>query len=159
MAVPSSAILHIWFFYIYCLMFLLSPSASHISPHRFWKYLLWKGNKDITASLPLLVMWKMNHCTNMIRLASCPLMAYTVKVNMVAIIQIVWVVPGKKQSVSWLHTLCAVLGRWSFLLNVINMTCCFNNFLQRKFKMSNMMLLVSMAAPVLCFISANINNK
>ena len=31
----------------------------------------------------------MSHCTNVRRLASCPLVACTVKVNMVAIIQIV----------------------------------------------------------------------
>lgn len=150
MAVQSSAILHICLFCIYFLIFLLSPTASHISPHRFWKRLLWKGNKDITASLPLLVTWKMNHCTNTIRLASCPLMAYNVKVNMVAIIQTVWVVPGKKQSVSWQHTVCAGLGYWSLLLNVINMTCCFSNILQRKLEMNNMMPLLSMAATVLC---------
>lgn len=61
--------------------------------------------RDITASLPLWLMWKMSHCTNTIRLASCPLVACTVKVNMVAIIQIVWVVPRKK-TVSCQCTMC-----------------------------------------------------
>lgn len=97
----SSLFTHtLWFFFFPSLSPIFHPTdSSNVYCGKTY-------NSDITASLPLLVMWKMSHSTNIIRLASCPLVAYTVKVNMVAIIQTVWLVPGKKQSVSCQHTVC-----------------------------------------------------